>query len=264
MFLVKFGECLNQMIKCLQIPLLFGIILLSHQSAYADLTDDLEDLDPKSSKESPGGESNGPPTSKPGTSKKNRAPQAQEQGTIELEKGREQAEDNKAPQPDLEEPKKRKRKAKPGGTPQTQGDEKKLPVIFEGDQLSGIKRLGTIELHQNVKVNQGDFNLEAENAKVFFDTNSDEVDKVIAKGSVKMSKVDPQTGELIRAYSQIAEFDAINQKVELIDKAKLIRGEDVIRGEVIVYDLKTGRLKASKVKGVVKPQETQEAEPEKD
>lgn len=244
------------MIRNVLIPLFICFLPLCEQMAIADLTDDLEDLEPDNLQKQ------AQPIPSLNTKQKQKMLQ---QDTIILQQG-DKNEPSKLPNKDAkpsklekETSKKDQKTAKPFNNQQPREGEKKLPVIFEGDQLSGIKRLGTIELHQNVKVSQGDFNLEAENAKVLFDTKSDEVKKVIAKGSVKMSKVDPQTGELIRAYSQIAEFHAINQTVELIDKAKLIRGEDVIRGQVIIYDLKTGRLKASKVKGVVKPQENQDS-----
>lgn len=244
MFLVKLEGCLNRMNKGLISFLFIGLILLCEQVSFADLTDSLEDLDLKS----------GEKESQSSTPNQNRNMQ---QKVIEPSAVEPLKPNDARVEPADKITSKPEEKRKRSQTKPSQDGEQKLPVVFEGDQLSGIKRLGTIELHQNVKVNQGDFNMEAENAKVFFDTEADEVRKVIAKGSVKISKIDPQTGELIRAYSQIAEFDAINQVVELIDKAKLIRGQDVIRGQVILYDLKTGQLKASKVKGVVKPQESE-------
>ena len=135
---------------------------------------------------------------------------------------------------------------------------RKVPVIFEGEQLSGFRKLGTVELKENVKVNQGDFYLESETAKVFFDVSSDEVKKIIAVGSVKIRKVDPVSGVLVKASSRKVEFDAEGQTIKLIDDAKLKRGDDLINGQVINYDLQTGKLVASKVKGTVTPQEKKE------
>ena len=129
--------------------------------------------------------------------------------------------------------------------------QEKLPVIFEGDQLSGVRKLGTLELLDHVKVNQGDFDLTSDTAKVFFDTKTDDVKKVIAKGQVKMNKIDFKTGEPIKASSKMIVFDAIQQTVELIGKAELVKGEDTIRGHTIIYNLNTGWIKAEKVKGVV-------------
>ena len=256
MFLVKFEACLNLMIRRAIAPLVLGFLIQSEQIAVADLTDDLEELEPKKSEEQ--SQPNTTSSSKQKSKKNTPKIRGKDQG---VESSAEKAKESDTSQPRESAPKKSQEKTKGAIGEQPLQSDKKQPVVFEGDQLSGIKRLGTMELHKNVKVSQGDFKLEAENAKVFFDTQNDEVEKVIAKGTVKMSKVDPQTGELIRAYSQIAEFNAINQTVELIDKAKLIRGEDVIRGQIIVYDLKTGQLKASKVKGVVKPQENQDSTP---
>ena len=134
-------------------------------------------------------------------------------------------------------------------------EQKNIPVIFEGDQFSGFRKLGTLELIENVKVTQGDFVIVSNNAKVFFDTKTDDVKKVIAKGNVKMNKTDLKTGEPITAQSKLVKFDAIKQVVELIGDAELTRGEDKIKGSTIIYELNTGWIKAKKVKGVVKAKE---------
>lgn len=132
-----------------------------------------------------------------------------------------------------------------------------IPVQFEGEGFSGFRKQGTVELLKNVKITQGDFGLEADRAKVFFDTSTDEVKTVIASGHVRVRKKDPKSGELIMADSDVAEFAAKDQIVTLKGHAKLVRGKDVIKGAVIQYDMKTGWIKADKVQGVVQPQEVQ-------
>lgn len=156
----------------------------------------------------------------------------------------EQTPEQKSP----EEPKKR------SGVSDDSKERQKMPVNFEGDELSGVRHLGTVELHSNVRVRQADLYMQSDQAKVFFDQQTDDVKKVEANGHVRMSKKDPKTGEMIRAQSEKVVFDALIQKITLIGKATLYRGKDVIKGEVIYYDLKTGWLKASKVKGVVQPE----------
>lgn len=131
---------------------------------------------------------------------------------------------------------------------------KKLPVHFEGDELSGMRQQGVIELHSNVRVRQADLYMQSDRARVFFDEHND-VDKVEAIGRVRMSKKDAKTGDMIRAQSERADFDAGSQRVTLNGKAVLFRGRDTIRGDVIDYDLQSGWLKASKVKGVVQPEQ---------
>lgn len=146
--------------------------------------------------------------------------------------------------------------------PQDSQVRQKMPVNFEGDELSGVRHLGTVELHSNVRVRQADLYMQSDQAKVFFDQETDDVKKVEANGNVRMSKKDLKTGEMIRAQSEKVEFDALVQKITLIGKATLYRGKDVIKGEVIYYDLKTGWLKASKVKGVVQPENQSESSSE--
>ncbi len=72
-----------------------------------------------------------------------------------------------------------------------QDEQSKLPVHFESEDLSGIRDEGFIELHRKVKVNQGDFDLRANKAKVFFDNETEEVKTVEATGDVKINKIDP-------------------------------------------------------------------------
>lgn len=144
-----------------------------------------------------------------------------------------------------------KKAARPNKTPPQ--EDKKLPVEFEGEGLSGIRKAGTVELHKDVRVVQGDLTLQSENAKIFFDEVSNEVKQVVATGKVTMTKIDVETGKLIKASSEIAEFDAEKGIITLKGGAKLLKGEDLIVGNVIHYNLKTGWIKAEKVKGVVKP-----------
>ena len=51
MFLVKFEACLNLMIRRAIALLVLGFLIQSEQIAVADLTDDLEELEPKKSEE---------------------------------------------------------------------------------------------------------------------------------------------------------------------------------------------------------------------
>lgn len=131
---------------------------------------------------------------------------------------------------------------------------KNHPVHFQGMSLTGLKSEGIIELHKNVKVTQNDFVLESQEAKIFLlKGDSDEVKRVEAEGNVKMAKTDEKTGKLVRANGDSAEFDNLTQIVTLKGKAVVVKGEDVLSGNIIFYNLKTGWIKVEKVKGVVNP-----------
>jgi lipopolysaccharide transport protein LptA len=145
-----------------------------------------------------------------------------------------------------------KKKKKNRAKSQT-ADSKKQPIHFQGLGLSGIRDKGFIELHKNVVVVQGDFRLESENAKIFFEEKSDQVKRVFAEGNVRIHKIDAETGKVINSTSKTAEFEADEQVVTLKGDAKLLKGDDVITGDYILYNLKTGWIKAEKVKGVVNP-----------
>jgi lipopolysaccharide transport protein LptA len=131
--------------------------------------------------------------------------------------------------------------------------DKKLPVHFTGEGLSGSREKGFAEIHKNVVVTQGDLRLASEKAEVYYDEITNDIVKIIVKGNVKMLRNSKEAGETVRANSDRAEFDAQAQKVLLQGNAELFRGQDVMRGQSISYDLKTGWIDASKVKGVVKP-----------
>ena len=139
---------------------------------------------------------------------------------------------------------------------------KATPVHFEGDGFSGFRKKGFLELTKDVHIAQGDMSLDADRAKVYFDVETDEVKNVVASGRVRLKKKDSATGQNVDATSDVAEFDAANQIITLKGDAKLKRGEDVIRGAVIKYNLESGWVRADKVRGVVRSKEPVEPAPE--
>ena len=140
-----------------------------------------------------------------------------------------------------------------GQTNTKTGEKKRAPVHFQGLGLTGLKKEGMVELHQNVVVTQEDFKLESDQAKIFLDADSNEVKEVFAEGHVKITKKDEATGKLVKANGETAEFDNATQLITLSGNAKVVKGEDVITGNLIYYNLKTGWIKVEKVKGVVNP-----------
>lgn len=131
--------------------------------------------------------------------------------------------------------------------------EKRAPVHFQGQGLTGLKKEGMVELHKSVIVTQEDFRLEADEAKIFLQGDTSDVREVIAEGHVKITKTDETTGKLVKANGDMAEFDNATQLVTLSGNAKVVKGDDVITGNLIYYNLQTGWIKVEKVKGVVNP-----------
>lgn len=132
-------------------------------------------------------------------------------------------------------------------------DTKKEPINFRGEGLSGLREKGYVEIHKDVVVTQGDLKLESQKAEVYYDENNNDIKKIIVKGKVKLTRPSIEEGQSVKASSDIAEFDAVKQQILLHGNAELVKGSDVIKGNFISYDLKTGWINASKVRGVVKP-----------
>lgn len=152
-----------------------------------------------------------------------------------------------------QEPKSRSRKSDSRQTHKPKGDKKKAPVRFEGLGGTGLKSEGLIELHKNVVVTQEDLRLEADEAKIFMEPDSDEVKNVFAEGNVKISKLDEASGKLVKAFGKAADFDNQTQLITLRGNARVEKGEDILTGNIIYYNVKTGWVKVEKVKGVVNP-----------
>jgi lipopolysaccharide transport protein LptA len=126
-------------------------------------------------------------------------------------------------------------------------------VKFWSKSLSGLRSPGSLMLEEDVVVTQDDIRLEADKATIFFEPKSRDVREVHAVGSVRFSRVDPDTGQPIRAEGREAIFSNSKRLITMKGEPVLHRGEDVVRGKVIYYDLKNGWVKADRVEGVVQP-----------
>ena len=128
-------------------------------------------------------------------------------------------------------------------------------VKFWGKSLSGFREQGSLMLEQDVVVTQNDIRIEADKATIFFEKEGHEVTEVHALGSVKFSRIDPETGQPILAEGQEAFFNNSKRIVIMKGDPILRRGTDTVRGKVIQYDLTNGWVKADRVEGVVQPDE---------
>lgn len=127
------------------------------------------------------------------------------------------------------------------------------PVRLRSDGLKGSRTLGEILLRRNVRINQGDLEITCDEATVFFDASLDELERVVAKGSVKLKKLDEVTGKKIRAFSDKLVYLPKNSLVTLSGRVSVTRGDDVLKGRVIEYDMNSGWITGKKVDGLVQP-----------
>ncbi len=139
------------------------------------------------------------------------------------------------------------------------------PVTFESKSLKGTRSEGTIFLQDDVVVTQGDMRMESTQATIYFHPTSNEVKQINASGKVKFFKKNHETGQIIKADAREAVFYNADQKVLLRGEPKIWRGDDLMTGKQISYDLKSGWIKADRVEGIVQPgnQETSEKTLEK-
>jgi lipopolysaccharide transport protein LptA len=126
-------------------------------------------------------------------------------------------------------------------------------VKFWSNSLSGFRDQGSLSLEEDVVVTQDDIRIEADKAMIFFERTTNEVKEVHAVGSVRFQRVDPESGQPIRAEGKEAIFDNAKRMVTMKGEPVLYRGEDVVRGKVIYYNLVTGWVKADRVEGVMQP-----------
>ena len=133
--------------------------------------------------------------------------------------------------------------------------EGKQPIQWESNGLKGFRNQGTIELMEDVVVTQGDMEMKADYAKIFFDENSNEVTRVEAEGNIEIFKIDEVTGEKVRATSNEVVFYNETRKVEMSGNAQLTRGKDFLKSSILTYELDTGWIRTKRVKGSLSPGE---------
>lgn len=127
------------------------------------------------------------------------------------------------------------------------------PVEFQTDGLNGLREKGYVELEKNVVVTQGSMRLEADHAQAYYDEVTRELIKVVCDGNVKMFKTDEDSGEKIKALGDSAVFMNKERKVTVEGNARLWRGNDLVRGKKIVYEMDSGWIRADRVAGEVHP-----------
>lgn len=129
------------------------------------------------------------------------------------------------------------------------------PVQLKSKGLRGTKDKGVVELSEDVVVTQGDLQLKANHAKVYFDEKADEVTQVVVTGNVKVTKASDDPKDRIVANGNEGVFYNSERKVTLKGNAQLKRGDDVIKGKQITYELETGWVSVDTVEGVMQPGE---------
>lgn len=147
----------------------------------------------------------------------------------------------------------RKKKQKPSTPPPAKSDPTKLdfsqaqgePIDIDANTmtLNDVKR--TVTFSGNVVTKQGGYTIKSETLTAFYlgsarsapsSNSAANVDKIEAKRNVIITTPDNQS-----AKADWAKYDVKSEKIIVGGNVSLIRGDDVLKGERLVVDLKTGK-----------------------
>jgi lipopolysaccharide export system protein LptA len=122
------------------------------------------------------------------------------------------------------------------------GEEKKLgadknfgftasraPIDITSDTVEANQKQNTVIFKGNVVAKQEDITLHANTLTIYYDPNTKKLKEIMAVGNVKVVQFDR------RATSQKATFHQEENKVVLDGEAVVREGENVIRGERVIF-----------------------------
>ncbi len=126
-------------------------------------------------------------------------------------------------------------------------------IYFKGNNLSAYRSKGIIELFGDVVVNKCELEIRSDSAIIKMFPGTNQVESVKAEGKVRIANYEKIFERNIKANGYEAIFTSEDNKIILLGTpAKLDRGGDLFHGDRINYDLDSGWVKASDVKGVVR------------
>ena len=103
------------------------------------------------------------------------------------------------------------------------------PIDIDADTAEADMKGSTFTFKGNVVAKQGDANLYANTLVITFDSNAKKLKEIVAAGNVKFVQLDR------RATGQKATFYQESNRLILEGEAVLREGENVIRGERVIY-----------------------------
>jgi len=103
------------------------------------------------------------------------------------------------------------------------------PIDITSDNVEANQKQNTVTFKGNVVAKQEDTTLYASSLVIYYDPNTKKLKEIIATGNVKVVQVDR------RATGQKVTFQQDENKVVLDGEAVVREGENVIRGERIIF-----------------------------
>lgn len=133
------------------------------------------------------------------------------------------------------------------------------PVLFSGDQGSGSRKTGVINLIGHAVITQDDTTLTSHLAQIFSlpgnlpTTGSGRVQRALAKGHVHILKNSTPASPEIRASADETEFLVGPRVLVLRGNAKVWRAKEYLHGDQIKINLSSGDIEILKPQGTLDP-----------
>lgn len=133
------------------------------------------------------------------------------------------------------------------------------PITYKADKVLTFKTkkdYSVLNLIKNVFIRQGRLTLSSQRAKVYLRPSKGEqnaIDSITIDGNVQVQKSSALPADRVAARGDRAVFKNAQRTVVLTGNAVVVKGEQVVRGDRIRYDLRTGNITISGAKGTLKP-----------
>ncbi|MBM9604089.1 lipopolysaccharide transport periplasmic protein LptA [Desulfopila inferna] len=121
------------------------------------------------------------------------------------------------------------------------------PIQIEADKMTAVEKSQTVIFSGNVDATQGDVRIRSDEMTIFYiedemktgpksaGKDAQQVEKIICKGNVEV------TSQEWLGTSETMHYFSKKNLVQLIGNAKAYKGQNMVQGERIDYDLETGQ-----------------------
>ncbi|MAC45637.1 lipopolysaccharide transport periplasmic protein LptA [Oceanospirillum beijerinckii] len=126
------------------------------------------------------------------------------------------------------------------------GSDRQQPINIQADQAEFNPNTGIATYTGTVVLTQGSLKVAAHQLTIY-QTDSGELDKVVAQGKEQRVHIQQQPNEqdpLVHAYAMHVEYFALEQEILLTDSAEVENGSDRFTGENIRYSLQNRNIRA--------------------
>lgn len=141
----------------------------------------------------------------------------------------------------------------------TEKTDRNSPITYKADKVLTFKTAkdySVLNLEKNVFIRQGRLTLSSHRAKVYLRPSKNQanaIDSITIHGNVQVQKSSRIPANRVAARGDKAVFRNRQRTVVLTGNAVVVKGEQVVRGNRISYDLKSGNITISGAKGTLKP-----------